>query len=190
MFTSFDKSIDSKLLYFKLGSSFQIVASDYLSDSYKLAGLYSIYKDGICYYVGQSQNIASRISQHISGKYSSCDTINIYAASCAGFEDFYSRNKESRKAILEYNEMILMQKTKPIENLITPGSDFHYDENKVFSTLNHEDFIDDTCANIYIDENSITVSEYIPEIYEIKCFKDYINEVVEIREMLSKGRGE
>ena len=35
----------------------------------KTIGVYTIYNDDICVYVGQSKNIASRLATHLSGRY-------------------------------------------------------------------------------------------------------------------------
>ena len=77
MFTTFHKDLTSTQIYYKLNSSFQITLIEYQSSTLKFAGLYAIFKGDICYYVGQSQNLASRISQHITGKYNSCDRVSI-----------------------------------------------------------------------------------------------------------------
>ncbi len=158
MFTFFRKPEDSKELFFALSNSLQIVSPENKSPTHKFAGLYAIYKSDTCYYVGQSQNLPSRISQHLSGKYSSCDRIAIYFATDNGFDDFYERCKDSRKIILETNEMALIERLKPIENLITPDSGFNPKNEKLFYCL-YKDSYDEASAFININRRKICVSE-------------------------------
>lgn len=158
MFTFFRKPEDSKELFFALSNSLQIVSPSNKSSTHKFAGLYAIYKGCTCYYVGQSQNLASRISQHLSGKYVSCDRVDIYFATDNGFNDFYERCKESRKAILETNEMMLIKTIKPIENLITPDSDFSPSNDKLFYCF-YEEFYEDPSVFINAHKGSICVSK-------------------------------
>lgn len=190
MFTTFQKSeLDSKQLYFKLNNSLQICSDENQSPTLKFAGLYAIFKDGVCYYVGQSQNLASRISQHITGKYSTADTIAIYFAKSNGFDDFYERGKEARKAILECNEMHLIKMFKPIENLITPDSDFHLPIEKQFDWFKYLESDDDCLINgavlyrdasIFINDYEIAVCEdHYPCLSESPAIDQYNEEVID-----------
>lgn len=150
MLTRFPIPEDSKELYFKLSSSLQICSYEDCSPTLKLAGIYAIFKDDTCYYVGQSQNVASRLSQHLSGKYESADKVVVFPATENGFYDFYERSKEIRKSILEANEQAFMQLYKPLENLITPNSDFEIKDREKFDCLVDEDeFYDYRMITIY-----------------------------------------
>lgn len=182
MFTTFYRSdcADSKNLYFKLSNSLSICASEHQSDTFKFSGVYAIFKGDSCYYVGQSQNIASRLSHHISGKYSSCDKIKIFMPQPNGFCTFYSQPKESRKKILENNEMLLMSILKPVENLITPKSDFSLDERASFDSFitDDDDYFLEPDATIHLDELYISVSASETVYFdELKCLS-YYNSVV------------
>lgn len=159
MLTHFDKPEESKLLYFKLSSSFQII-EDKCSSTYKFAGLYAIYKNDTCYYVGQSKNLASRLSQHLTGKYSDVDKILIFSPWLKG-ANFYDQTKEVQKALLDQNEMILMQMLKPIENLITPSDDFKPRDDFKFESLKrgmYDLFFDEmTSMTVYINRCYVSV---------------------------------
>jgi len=182
MFTLFKKPKDSKELFFALSNSFQIASPDNKSPTHKFAGLYAIYKGCTCYYVGQSQNLASRISQHLSGKYSSCDRVAVYFATNEGFDDFYDRDKESRKLVLENNEMMLIKRLKPIENLITPNSYYNPDECKLFFSL-YPDSDDDPSLFINIERRSISVSEdKSPDLVYEPLMRWHNDEVLKIAE--------
>lgn len=135
MLTNFERPEESKDLYFKLNSSMQIIESEH-SKTYKFSGLYAIYKNEVCYYVGQSKNLASRLSQHIFGKYDSCDKIVCFSPWLRGI-DFYEQDKPTQKEILDQNEMTLIKILKPIENLITPNDDFLEDDQITFESLKH-----------------------------------------------------
>jgi len=118
MLTIFNCPNDSKEFYFKLNASLQITNNDLQSRSCKFAGLYAIFKDGICYYVGQSQNLASRLSTHLTGRYSSFDGVIIISPIKNSFSDFYARSSHAKAEILEYNEQLLINGLKPVENII------------------------------------------------------------------------
>jgi hypothetical protein len=168
MFTSFNASeISEKELYCKLSSSFQIACFEDQSVNFRFTGLYAIFKNGICYYVGQSQNLASRICQHLSGKYKSADQILILTPQKNGFSDFFSRDKQTRKEILEYNESILIKKIRPIENLLTPSVDMI--EEKTFECLidleSKEDLEEVSDISIMVDSSfQISVKKHSPTI--------------------------
>lgn len=190
MFTTFQKSdLDSKQLYFKLNNSLQICSNENQSPTLKFAGLYAIFKNGVCYYVGQSQNLSSRISQHITGKYSEADTIVVYFATSNGFPDFYDRGKEVRKGILEGNEMYLIKMFKPIENLITPDSDFNLPLEKQFDWFKYLES-DDEClisgdilyrdASVFISKDEIAVCEdHYPCLSNSPAIDQYNYEVID-----------
>jgi len=178
MFTTFERDIDPKNLYFKLNNSFQITSIEYQSPTVKFAGLYAIYKNDTCYYVGQSQNLASRVCNHINGKYSSADRIEIFLARANGFDDFHSRNKESRKVILENNERNLIKILNPIENLMLPNEDFSISDNAAFTDL------EEPSISALLDEEHVTVHVGRHwQFYECKGVADHNRYVIDTVKM-------
>jgi len=131
MMASFDVPDSERHLYFLLNNTFHL-CSPPSSSGYKIAGLYSIHHEDKCRYVGQSQNLPSRLANHLSGHYSYADEFRIYFI--AGFEDFYDRGKESRKIILENNELRIIQELKPIDNIIS-NYDREIPEEMLFDSL-------------------------------------------------------
>lgn len=163
MFTAFERDIAPKNLYFKLNSSLQINYIEHQSSTVKFAGLYAIYKNNICYYVGQSQNLASRLSQHISGKYSTSDKIILFLAKGNGFDTFDEHSKEARRGCLENNEKLLINILNPVENLLTPDDGFYIPENQMFnmfkSLLSDDEIIRDYYSGVIeLGNEYITVS--------------------------------
>ena len=61
------QEFNQKVLYFKLNNTFNLQVDSELN--HKFSGIYAIFKDDICLYVGQSSNLASRIATHLKGKY-------------------------------------------------------------------------------------------------------------------------
>lgn len=125
--------LDQKALYFKLKSSFEI------SDIESYIGLYSIHKNGVCVYVGQSKNIPSRLATHLKGKYKTADMVKIYLAVNNGFADINSRSKSSIESILTSNEKMLIKHLEPIENIIA-DYDFELSNSKSFHYFTDEDY--------------------------------------------------
>ena len=104
MIASFERPQESKPLYFNLNNSFHL-SNISCSETYKIAGIYALFMGGVCYYVGQSKNIPSRLSTHLTGKYKLVDEIHIYLAGEYGLEDFYLYSKADQTTLLESNEM-------------------------------------------------------------------------------------
>lgn len=180
MLTHFEKPEDSKELYFKLSNSLQITNFNDKSKASKFAGLYAIYKSGNCMYVGQSQNIASRISQHLSGKYESADRVFLFLATSNGYGDFFDRDVNSRKSILEANENLLISKLKPIENLMLPDQDYKITDDRRFHFYeeideSEVDIKDIACASLYVSKYLITLSSTNDSLVLEGCefLKDY-----------------
>lgn len=113
MFSYFRKSESQKELFFQLSHAMTIERSEKV-----IKGVYAIFKNGICLYVGQSSNVPSRLATHLSGKYKNVDKIFI----------FEQTNNED----LIINEKYCIQKLKPIENILVD-----YDE-----AINIEDLFD------------------------------------------------
>lgn len=160
MLSRFDRTKESREFYFKLGSAMQVTSYQSASETMRFAGIYVIYKDDICYYVGQSQNLASRLSQHILGKYENSTRIDCYLATDNGFGDFHNASKDDRKSLLEYNELEFMRRFKPIENLITPSDDFEINEKRLFDCLlsEHENINEYSTIHVYLDNYSVDVT--------------------------------
>jgi hypothetical protein len=191
MLTIFYRDSNSKHLYFKLSSSFQITSINEQGSTLKFAGLYAIFKGENCYYVGQSQNLASRLSQHLTGKYLSCDRVCVYLAKSNGFENFDERTKQARKEILEANEFHLMNLLKPIENIITPPSDFKCNEDGMFNCFSYQDEdVKDICdISIYPEKHTILISECItPDLDGIKAISEHNKIIIEATEKFGAGK--
>ncbi len=124
MLAVFNNDGESSSLYFKLNNSLHLL-SPQSSATYKIAGVYAIYKGGVCYYVGQSKNIPSRIATHLSGKYENADRVKIFfAGETEGLADqdcnFYDWPKSEQADALEANEAVCISLFKPIENIKIP----------------------------------------------------------------------
>lgn len=109
------KEFEQKVLYYKLNNSFNMNLISELN--YKIAGVYAIYKDDICLYVGQSRNLASRIATHLRGKYENCTNIYVWDIQEIGFKQFRGLIKDIQEQVLIRTEKFFMSKLKPIENL-------------------------------------------------------------------------
>ena len=98
MITCFKKSESQRELFSQLNHSMIIE-----SDEKTIKGVYIIFKDNVCVYVGQSSNVASRLATHLSGKYKNANEIFV----------FENANDED----LIITEKYCIQKLQPIENL-------------------------------------------------------------------------
>lgn len=95
---------DYKSLYVSLTKSFKKLDSD---SQNKIAGIYIIYNDNNeIMYIGQSKNLASRITTHLKGKYKNAYKIDVIAL------DFID------ESILNSIERFLIDKLKPIDNIM------------------------------------------------------------------------
>lgn len=182
MLTHFEKPEDSKELYFKLSNSFHLTMFEDRSSTSKFAGLYAIFKNDVCMYVGQSQNLASRLSQHLSGKYESADKVLIFSAISNGYSDFFDRSKEARKLILENNEKLLIKELQPIENLMLPDQDFDIKTGCGFTFFEYRSEDDDYINREYdtglcIGEFNISIFSHddVSSIEQDSYFKHYNN---------------
>ncbi len=156
MFSNFIKPKSQKELYFKINSSLGLM--EYIP--YKgVAGIYALFKNGICLYVGQSQNIASRLATHLSGKYESCDYVKVYTVYKQFSNDFEKLNKLDKKRILEENEKYFINYFKPIENIIA-NYDVGINYDIAFDCFEPQYvgfLIDMPCFNINITEFHISI---------------------------------
>ena len=122
MISIFECERESKSLYFKLNNSLHLLSPE-SSSTYKIAGIYAIYKNNVCHYVGQSKNLPSRLATHLCGKYKDADTVAIYfAGELGGVYDcpFYSWSKSDQTECLLANEALCIKELEPIENIYIP----------------------------------------------------------------------
>ena len=150
MLSVFIKPESSKELYFKLNNSLQIF-SPVITKHYKIHGVYAIYKDGVCYYVGQSKNLPSRISTHLCGKYALADRVELFFVDGDFFPDYIDLSKDKQKTILEASESYLIDKLKPVENILVSAAP--KDRSDVFWRVTEGS----PDAHIYIDGENITI---------------------------------
>ena len=154
-----DKPEDSKSLYFSLNNSF-LISRFRVSSTLKLPGVYAIFKDKVCYYVGQSKNIASRLATHLNGKYKNADEILIYTAYEHISDDFYTLHKDDQSHLLLLNEDILIDIFKPVENILTEYT-VNNEYNVVFDIFeayqNIGDLIQYCPLRIYVTDQSLCV---------------------------------
>ena len=98
MITCFKKSKSQKELFSQLNHSMIIE-----SDEKTIKGVYIIFKNNVCVYVGQSSNVANRLATHLSGKYKNANEIFVFVPE-------YEED-------LIITEKYCIQKLQPIENL-------------------------------------------------------------------------
>lgn len=177
------KEFEQKVLYFKLNNSINMNTDVELS--YKMSGIYAIYKDDLCLYVGQSSNLASRVATHLSGKYQTATHIYAWKIEDIGFPDYRTYIKEIKEQILDKSEKYLMSILKPIENIdIDMGyiiydslkPKFNFQKSSNFTFQINESFLQITDSHPYILEEFIlkmeteNLGKYINEISPIKDF--------------------
>lgn len=140
----YDKQIDSndyKSLYLAISKSFKKLDND-IQD--KISGIYLIYNDNReLMYIGQSKNIASRLTTHIRGKYR-----NAYKISVINLDYMES-------SYLDSIERFLINKLKPIDNIMV---DEKYNENHLLDLICIDDI---ESLNINNIELIINISFYI-----------------------------
>lgn len=172
--------LEQKDLYFKLKQIFNIEKNDVNS----MYGIYAIFKNGYCVYVGQSKNMASRIATHVFGKYKNADFVLIYNVEDLGFYDFHKRSSESMIKILNNCENYIISNLKPTENII---ADFSF-------KLKHEntpDF-DFRCFNFCLDLRAMDVGDIIVSDSgsEIVIGSDYFEYLYVTNKKLTKREAE
>jgi hypothetical protein len=167
------QDLEQKELFFKLSNAFSLRENAVLSR--KVSGLYAIFQDGVCHYVGLSTNLPSRLATHLRGKYASCTTIRVYLPEENGFPDFYERNESARKEILSLNEKALMAYLKPVDNL-NIDMDFKLEKGYRFYGLDHVDL------EININEIDEKIFCKITEhnAFPLSCPDVYCNEKIGI----------
>lgn len=132
-------NLDQKELYWQLTSLFKQY-NPILLHKNRLAGIYSIHVNDICAYVGQSKNLANRLSTHLSGKYNlDAVEVRVYLFGQEEYKNFYSKNDGFQTRYLELVESMFIQFYKPTENII---ADYSLSENDLYI-----DFINRNCMN-------------------------------------------
>lgn len=109
MFCCINRKSNQKELYFDIDRAFR------LNNDKKISGIYVLFKNDICLYVGQSKNLSSRLATHLCGRYESIDKVLIY-------QDFDSEGEENDD-ILNYSEKFAIKHFKPIENILADFTD-------------------------------------------------------------------
>ena len=163
MLTVFDRPDSAKELYFNLNNSLHL-SKPLFSPTYKISGLYALFKKGVCHYVGQSKNLPSRISTHLTGRYESCDEVRIYYVCPHTFEDFYDKTSAAQKSILENNETKLINLLKPTENLIV-DRDVDLDDDLMFERFYSENNNVKSDVYVFLSGYSVTVTNDIYEVF-------------------------
>jgi len=195
MILNFTKSELQTKLFYQLRSAFDLTET-YSGGSYP--GVYLIYKGDVCVYVGQSKNIPSRLSTHLSGKYKNCDYIKVLSPYSNGFEVYDELVESDKKLILEENEKTLIKKAMPVENII---ADYNHkdDDQLLFASLkSHEDADWSLCPDIVLHntDSSISFSEfyfYTDEIASVckamgESFDCLCDQLVNVAEHMSGGK--
>lgn len=172
--------LEQKDLYFKLKQIFNIEKNDETS----MYGIYAIFKNGYCVYVGQSKNMASRIATHVFGKYKNADFVLIYNVEDLGFYDFHKRSSESMIKILNNCENYIISNLKPTENII---ADFSFK----LKSENTPDF-DFRCFNFCLDLRAMEVGDIIVSDSgsEIVIGNDYFEYLYVTNKNLTKREAE
>lgn len=167
------QELDQKVLFFKLKTSLNLDSIDGVDR--KVAGVYAIYKDDLCLYVGQSTNIASRLATHIKGKYQEFTKIYVLDIENIGWCDFKDRNKKTQDNILLSVEKYVMSILNPIENInidhdyktseeMTPDAEVRKDYIQ-YDFILHKG-IDYSCDTLVI-QNQDGVFDYFKELIRI-----------------------
>ena len=143
-----------------------------LSPTYKISGLYAIFKEDICLYVGQSKNIPSRLSTHLTGRYEEADRIDVCFICEDFFGDFHERSKAAQTAILVNNENELINRLKPIENIFVDRSEV--EESLLFKLLTSEEQNFSCSICIYLDRSFATVTnDFFLESIDKRVIREY-----------------
>ncbi len=153
------KEFEQKVLYYKLNNSFNMNLTSELN--HKIAGIYAIYKDDICLYVGQSKNLASRLATHLRGVYDNATNIYAWNIEKLGFPEFRTYKKELHEQILIRCEKYLMSVLKPIQN-IDIDMDFHLKDGFKPSF----NFSASSCYTIQNDSLDLKVTDSYPHLYQ------------------------
>jgi len=160
----FQKEDEQKKLFFQINDFFKCVKEDYEID--KISGLYSIYQNDLCLYVGQSSNLPSRLATHIKGKYENCTKIEVFV------------DTEDYGDLLSYEKQ-LMQKLKPTENVLVDFTEkIDIDYNPCYDNPSHTIINGKSELAIFYDfhmslySTPPLINYLIEEIQKVKSFKD------------------
>ncbi len=176
MFALFEKEQEQKDLFFQLKQYMQY-------DKQKLAGIYAIFKDDICLYVGQSKNIPSRLATHLNGKYKIADTIFVFHDD-ADIDDLLP------------SEKYLIKHLKPIENVLVNFTEDIETSELIHTFYDYEkgafkDLMDWFSYKIVNDTNELFIcDDSVPlNLLENKKARDYIKETISHVEDHENERG-
>lgn len=161
MITCFKKSESQRELFSQLNHSMIIE-----SDEKTIKGVYIIFKDNVCVYVGQSSNIASRLATHLSGKYKNANEIFVFVPE---FEED-----------LIITEKYCIQKLQPTENLRVDFDEkiniddifgiFHdYEKGAYEKMLEYYDF-----KIINDDKNIFITTDHKNDVFNITKNNEYV----------------
>lgn len=173
------ENMEQRELFYTLKTAFAL-AEETINET-KIPAIYSIHKDGICLYVGQSKNVASRLATHIKGAYSKADKIYIYPIVDHGFSGFWDFCDKTQKNVLVNNEIALMNHLKPTENKLCDYSKkikHDYVADNILDYINGEDSSPASFC-ISMEEDSIVICcGYIEENYCV-LRNEYFSNVIQ-----------
>ena len=132
-------------LYYKLNSIFSLEDEA----NTKKVGIYALYNDEVCLYVGQSRNLASRLATHLSGRYELIEEVFFWNIEDLGYIEFNSYDKLKQDAILDNAEQYLMSVLHPTENL-------QIDHSKIFTEI--PTFFTKETENEYVSTSNKTIN--------------------------------
>ena len=161
MFTFFHKENEQKELYFQLKSIID-------NNSTKARGIYAIFQDDLCVYVGQSKNISSRTATHLKGRYHNCTSVKLWL----DYEDMED---------LIPSEKFAIQQLKPTENIIADYSekidkDLLIERFIQFKPSSYDYRIMNFKYNLFVSDSECNENLYSNEKLRT-FFKNEINEV-------------
>ncbi len=174
------QDLEQKILFFKLKTIFNLDNLDAVDR--KFIGIYIIYKDDVCLYVGQSTNLASRLATHIKGKYAEATKIYVLDIEEIGWSDFRERSKEAQTDILNNVEQYAMSELNPIEN-ININHDFELLTENTPTEIISKEWIDKSFLirlNKKLADDTISIeslnSFYVDELESIKEDIHFVSE--------------
>ena len=88
---------------------------EWLSDLDGVQGCYALHVGDICVYVGQAINLKRRLLKHLHGR-KDVDNVSVYDLS----KRLEGLAHQSARSLLNFEEMRLIEKLNPLENLKRP----------------------------------------------------------------------
>ena len=138
-------------LYYKLNAIFSLEDNS----NVKKAGIYALFDDDICLYVGKSKNLASRLATHLSGRYELIDEAFFWTIQDLGYLDFSSYDEAKQDAILDNAEQYLMSVLHPTENLLIDHKKKFTEIPTFFSKETNEEYISTNNKTICLTQDTI-----------------------------------